>query len=57
MQFGNHKDVQNAVQKIMDSLEDNLLPQEYEEPTYKSDPNAEHDPLSTMEMARPRSKK
>lgn len=34
----------------MDALEDGLVLQEHEEPTYKPDPDREHYPLPTTEM-------
>lgn len=41
---------QDALQRELDALEDDVLPQKYKESTYKPNPNVKHDSLPTMEM-------
>lgn len=45
------EEVLKALQSLLDSLEDEMTPQQYEESMYNLDPDAEHNPLSTMAMA------
>lgn len=45
-------EIQEALQKEFYALEDDLLPQEYKEPTHKSDLDTEQSPIPTTEVDR-----
>lgn len=46
------EEIQDALQRKLEDSEDDVLQNIYEEPTYKQDPNAEHNPLPTTEIVR-----
>lgn len=45
------EEIQDALKSELSALEDDMLPQEYREPTYKLDPDAEHNPPPATETA------
>lgn len=44
--------IQHALWRELDALQHQVLLKEHEDPTYKPDPDVQHNPLPTMEIAR-----